>query len=224
MQTGGRIIHPSAAVGINYAQIVHPNSIVHGQAHPAAIHYSQQLQQQQQQQQSFHPGHLQEQYIDPHLIQQHQQHLIDQQHHLEHLKQQQYLDQGHRFDQQPYIDPLHQQDYILDHRLDQQQQQQHLYQSHHHPPHQLAPGGYETGSLDDPVIIGSTSTGPGQRQFIGGEVGVGYPSVQSLQPRRIYPSSGTGLGMSELEEQECKIINEFCHLLEKSKQLFNGLR
>lgn len=30
--------------------------------------------------------------------------------------------------------------------------------------------------------------------------------------------------MSELEEQECKIVNEFCHLLEKSKQLFNGLR
>ena len=27
-----------------------------------------------------------------------------------------------------------------------------------------------------------------------------------------------------LEEEERKIINEFCHLLEKSKQLFNGLR
>ncbi|EEC17464.1 conserved hypothetical protein [Ixodes scapularis] len=30
--------------------------------------------------------------------------------------------------------------------------------------------------------------------------------------------------MSEIEEQERKIVNEFCHLLEKSKQLFNGLR
>ena len=26
------------------------------------------------------------------------------------------------------------------------------------------------------------------------------------------------------EEEERKIVNEFCHLLEKSKQLFNGLR
>lgn len=30
--------------------------------------------------------------------------------------------------------------------------------------------------------------------------------------------------MTEAEEQDCKIVNEFCHLLEKSKQLFNGLR
>ncbi|XP_053214724.1 protein SCAI-like [Panonychus citri] len=30
--------------------------------------------------------------------------------------------------------------------------------------------------------------------------------------------------MSEIEEQERKIVAEFCHLLEKSKQLFNGLR
>ncbi|XP_035205473.1 protein SCAI-like [Stegodyphus dumicola] len=30
--------------------------------------------------------------------------------------------------------------------------------------------------------------------------------------------------MNEAEEQERKIVNEFCHLLEKSKQLFNGLR
>lgn len=29
---------------------------------------------------------------------------------------------------------------------------------------------------------------------------------------------------SALEEHERKIIIEFCHLLEKSKQLFNGLR
>ena len=26
------------------------------------------------------------------------------------------------------------------------------------------------------------------------------------------------------EDEERKIVNEFCHLLEKSKQLFNGLR
>ena len=30
--------------------------------------------------------------------------------------------------------------------------------------------------------------------------------------------------MNEIEEAERKIVNEFCHLLEKSKQLFNGLR
>lgn len=30
--------------------------------------------------------------------------------------------------------------------------------------------------------------------------------------------------MSEVEQEECKVINEFCHILEKSKQLFNGLR
>ncbi|GIX84828.1 protein SCAI [Caerostris darwini] len=30
--------------------------------------------------------------------------------------------------------------------------------------------------------------------------------------------------MNEAEEQERKIVHEFCHLLEKSKQLFNGLR
>lgn len=30
--------------------------------------------------------------------------------------------------------------------------------------------------------------------------------------------------MSEIEEQERKVVNEFCHFQEKSKQLFNGLR
>ncbi|XP_042235798.1 protein SCAI-like isoform X5 [Homarus americanus] len=30
--------------------------------------------------------------------------------------------------------------------------------------------------------------------------------------------------MAEMDEHERKIVNEFCHLLEKSKQLFNGLR
>ena len=28
----------------------------------------------------------------------------------------------------------------------------------------------------------------------------------------------------DMEGEERKVINEFCHLLEKSKQLFNGLR
>ena len=27
-----------------------------------------------------------------------------------------------------------------------------------------------------------------------------------------------------MDENEKRIVNEFCHLLEKSKQLFNGLR
>lgn len=30
--------------------------------------------------------------------------------------------------------------------------------------------------------------------------------------------------MDAIEEQDRKIVLEFCHLLEKSKQLFNGLR
>jgi hypothetical protein len=30
--------------------------------------------------------------------------------------------------------------------------------------------------------------------------------------------------MASTEEQDRKIVLEFCHLLEKSKQLFNGLR
>lgn len=42
-------------------------------------------------------------------------------------------------------------------------------------------------------------------------------------PPPIQPFARMGL-LSEVEEQELKIINEFCHLLEKSKQLFNGLR
>ena len=28
----------------------------------------------------------------------------------------------------------------------------------------------------------------------------------------------------DMEDEERKVVNEFCHLLEKSKQLFNGLR
>ena len=28
----------------------------------------------------------------------------------------------------------------------------------------------------------------------------------------------------EMDDHERKIVNEFCHYLEKSKQLFNGLR
>lgn len=32
------------------------------------------------------------------------------------------------------------------------------------------------------------------------------------------------LKMDATEEQDRKIVLEFCHLLEKSKQLFNGLR
>lgn len=29
---------------------------------------------------------------------------------------------------------------------------------------------------------------------------------------------------AQMDESERKIVNEFCHYLEKSKQLFNGLR
>lgn len=43
------------------------------------------------------------------------------------------------------------------------------------------------------------------------------PSMRHHQP--FIPMSS-----SEMDDQECKVINEFCHLLEKSKQLFNGLR
>ncbi|XP_017779577.1 PREDICTED: protein SCAI-like [Nicrophorus vespilloides] len=34
----------------------------------------------------------------------------------------------------------------------------------------------------------------------------------------------TMVGMANMEEHERKVVMEFCHLLEKSKQLFNGLR
>ena len=30
--------------------------------------------------------------------------------------------------------------------------------------------------------------------------------------------------MTDMDDHERKVVNEFCHLLEKSKQLFNGLR
>ena len=30
--------------------------------------------------------------------------------------------------------------------------------------------------------------------------------------------------LMNMDEQERKVVNEFCHYLEKSKQLFNGLR
>ena len=32
------------------------------------------------------------------------------------------------------------------------------------------------------------------------------------------------VGMANMDEHERKVVMEFCHLLEKSKQLFNGLR
>lgn len=32
------------------------------------------------------------------------------------------------------------------------------------------------------------------------------------------------VAMASMDEHERKIVIEFCHLLEKSKQLFNGLR
>lgn len=36
--------------------------------------------------------------------------------------------------------------------------------------------------------------------------------------------SDVGMVKMDEEEQDRKIVLEFCHLLEKSKQLFNGLR
>lgn len=44
---------------------------------------------------------------------------------------------------------------------------------------------------------------------------------QCMPPLQPFPRMGL---LSEAEEVELKILNEFCHLLEKSKQLFNGLR
>jgi hypothetical protein len=53
-----------------------------------------------------------------------------------------------------------------------------------------------------------------------------YDSRGSLDDVLIQPhhSSRRLIVMTEIEEQERKIVNEFVHLLEKSKQLFNGLR
>jgi hypothetical protein len=42
--------------------------------------------------------------------------------------------------------------------------------------------------------------------------------------RRKIKYSGKSQRMAELDENERRIINEFCQLQEKSKQLFNGLR
>ena len=44
----------------------------------------------------------------------------------------------------------------------------------------------------------------------------------------LWPGSRNGTGemvaSTMMDDQEKKIVVEFCHLLEKSKQLFNGLR
>ena len=55
-------------------------------------------------------------------------------------------------------------------------------------------------------------------------------TIRSTTPPFSFPVSlvdtttHTGEMMLDIEAEERKIINEFCHLLEKSKQLFNGLR
>lgn len=63
-----------------------------------------------------------------------------------------------------------------------------------------------------------------------------YHIIMTLQPRgkktsrpecwRCYHNkmSTSDVSLPVLDENEKKIVNEFCHLLEKSKQLFNGLR
>ena len=51
------------------------------------------------------------------------------------------------------------------------------------------------------------------------------PPLRTVQWRESRCPNPTSKRMHEnMEEDERKVVNEFCHLLEKSKQLFNGLR
>ena len=43
-------------------------------------------------------------------------------------------------------------------------------------------------------------------------------------PTAASAAAAAAAGALANDEQDRKIVNEFCHLLEKSKQLFNGLR
>ena len=49
-------------------------------------------------------------------------------------------------------------------------------------------------------------------------------SVTASQPQAAVAGSAADPAGQLQADQDRKIVNEFCHLLEKSKQLFNGLR
>lgn len=77
------------------------------------------------------------------------------------------------------------------------------------------------GSLDEMSQMHHPGglTGP-----VGPTIGPGVP-FNALGPASIrHHAPFIAMSSSEMDDQECKVINEFCHLLEKSKQLFNGLR
>ena len=40
----------------------------------------------------------------------------------------------------------------------------------------------------------------------------------------VVPNGAVAMNTTNVEDFDRRIVNEFCHLLEKSKQLFNGLR
>jgi hypothetical protein len=48
--------------------------------------------------------------------------------------------------------------------------------------------------------------------------------INALTPGGSLPSHPNPALASVMSEDERKVVSEFCHLLEKSKQLFNGLR
>lgn len=49
-------------------------------------------------------------------------------------------------------------------------------------------------------------------------------AVEKVAPARRKWNIEKMVGMADMDEHERKVVMEFCHLLEKSKQLFNGLR
>lgn len=72
------------------------------------------------------------------------------------------------------------------------------------------------GSLDD------LSTTPGHHQ-----AAINHRHRAMASSQHMTDGYGLGIGMDASMGQlghDQKVINEFCHFLEKSKQLFNGLR
>ena len=46
----------------------------------------------------------------------------------------------------------------------------------------------------------------------------------SSESGTVVPNGAVAMNTTNVEDFDRRIVNEFCHLLEKSKQLFNGLR
>ena len=66
------------------------------------------------------------------------------------------------------------------------------------------------------VIYSPTTWGPKQKMSE-------YPNMPKMTNQPSIVSGPVNMNV-EMDEGERKVVNEFCHYLEKSKQLFNGLR